>query len=131
MPNGFNSSGAPLSPPGALSKRTDMPTQGAMTVPDAAYGEQKDMREIQAGAPQAGIAPPPGIFAPSDRPMEPVTAGADAGAGPGMEALQPSDVFQEDTKMISKYLPQFEAMAADPETPESFRQFVRYVRGGR
>ena len=134
--SGFNNSGAPVSPPGALSQRTDMQPQGAMQLPDAAYGEQQEFQQIQGGALMQGqmtmpTAPPTGLMAPTERPEEPVTAGAPIGPGPGMEALPSDDPYQRDMKMLSKYMPQFEAMAADENTPESFRLFVRYVRANR
>lgn len=91
---------AQVSGPGALSRRTDSP-QPAMNLSNPKYGEQADFQAIQQGAPmQAPAGPPtPGsggqpvslptpINAPSARPGEPVTAGADAGMGPDSSALQ-------------------------------------------
>ena len=87
---------APVSGPGALSRRTDGgPTQAARPIPSGGqYGARKDMMELQSGAPMAGNpAPQPNInpitsmFEATQRPEEPITAGADMGAGPGMEAL--------------------------------------------
>lgn len=127
---GFNGSGAPLSPPGALSRRTDM--QAPMQLPDAGYGEQADFQEIQGGAPMAGgMMPPPDIFADTQRPDVPVTDGADYGPGAGMEALPTTSSFDNDAAMIAKYLPQFEQMAMQEDTPDSFRQFVKFLRGAR
>lgn len=126
---GFNNSGAPLSPPGALSQRTDK--QPAMQLPDAGYGEQAAFQEIQQGAPMAGMAPPPDMFAPTERPDVPLYDGAAYGPGAGPEALPTSTSFDSDNAMIAKYLPQFEQMAAQEGTPDSFRQFVRYLRGAR
>jgi hypothetical protein len=108
-----------------------------MQLPDAAYGEQKDFQEIQGGAPMQGrpampaMPPPTGLMAPTERPNEPVTAGASVGPGPGMESLPKDDVFSNDMKMLGKYMPQFESMAMEENTPESFRLFVRYVRANR
>lgn len=131
---GFNSSGAAMSPPGAMSQRTDMQPQAAMQIPDAAYGEQQDYQQIQGGAPMAGqpaMPMPSPLTAPTGRPNEPITAGAPVGDGPGLEALPTDSVYKQDMRMIAKYLPQFEAMAADEATPEAFRLFVRFVRGSR
>ena len=87
----FNGSGVPASLPGALSSRTDR--QPIRDIPDAAYGEQSEFRAIQGGAPMAQMdAPPPmpgSLFAPTARPQEPVTAGAEYGDGPGPEAITP------------------------------------------
>lgn len=97
---------AQVSGPGALSQRTDSP-QPAMQLPNAKYGEQANFQAIQQGAPmQAPPGPPtPGSGGPvamptpisqgSQRPGEPVTAGADAGMGPGSDALQ---IPQGDTR---------------------------------
>jgi hypothetical protein len=134
---GFNESGAPLSPPGALSQRTDMMTpQGPMALPDAGYGEQADFQEIQRGAPMAGrprpqVGMPPEMFADTQQPDVPLTDGADIGPGADSGALGTPQIMEQDTQMIAQYLPQFERMAAMNGTPESFRLFVRYLQGYR
>jgi hypothetical protein len=95
---------APVSGPGALSRRTDGGSpQGRMQLPDAKYGEQAAFQEAQGGAPMAGssMPPPQPLTGPSMRPQEPVTAGAASGPGPGpgLGQLSPqrtiSDVFQQ------------------------------------
>ena len=116
-----------------MSQRTDMQAQGSMQIPDAAYGEQQAFQDMQGGAPMAGApapmaAPPMGMSAPTQRPEEPVTAGADYGDGPGMSALPGDQTMQGDMQMIGKYLPVFESMSASDNVPESFRLFVRYLR---
>lgn len=94
---------APASGPGKLSKRTDGgPAQKLRDLPDAQYGEAKTFRELQQGAPLAQTPGPQAqgapsfaaakdlltpLDAPSERPNEPVTAGAALGAGPGPEVL--------------------------------------------
>jgi|GEM_PF-6267063 len=80
--------GLPVSAPGANSTRTDQ--QPMRDLPDAGYGENKEFREMQAGAPMAATPAPPspvGLFEPSQRPGEPVSYGANFGEGPGSEAL--------------------------------------------
>ena len=91
-----------VSGPGKFSTRTDLP-------PSQNYGDRKAMQEQIAGAPtartpdvrglptgqvraaaQRGAAPASDVtplFAPTQRPEEPVTAGIAMGAGPGPEAL--------------------------------------------
>lgn len=131
---GFNNSGQPLSPPGAMSQRTDMQAQGSMQIPDAAYGEQQEFQQIQSGAPMAGgpaVPMPVRMSDPTMRPDQPVTAGAPVGDGPGLEVLPMDSPFTQDMQMLAKYLPQFEQMAADETTPETFRLFVRWVRSYR
>lgn len=83
--------------PGKFSKRTDLPSQY--------YGEGVETASVKSGAPLASTrgvadnvggrpanapvssAPVTELFAPSQRPDEPVTAGIDMGAGPGSEVL--------------------------------------------
>jgi len=111
-----------------------MQAQGAMQLPDAAYGEQQDFQAIQAGAAMAGMPNTPmpvRLSEPTMNPDEPVTAGAPVGDGPGLDALPTDSPFSQDMQMIAKYMPQFEAMAADENTPETFRLFVRWVRSFR
>lgn len=99
---------APVSGPGALSRRTDGgPAQVLSAAPDQAYGQQKAQLDAQRAAPMGGATPPPktaapgqgaapgqmpgysgGDFnAPSARPGEPVTHGVDVGPGGGSDAL--------------------------------------------
>lgn len=91
---------APVSGPGALSKRTD--GQGVKYMSGGQYGEGQEMVELQSSAPmsktQSGSAQPrmrqqsaaspaaqqvTPLFAPTERPDEPITAGAPFGPGPG------------------------------------------------
>ena len=92
---------APVSAPGALSRRTDGgPSQTTVPMTGMGYGENADYNDIQSSAPLAaapsvsntrarkssptgqGAAATP-LFAPSGFPEEPVTAGAPFGPGPG------------------------------------------------
>lgn len=124
---GFNDSGAALSPPGALSQRTDVDSQAPMDLPDAGYGEQAEFQEIQGGAPMA--AAPEGLFDPPSGPSGPLTAGANIGPGAGLDAIQTPDSMKSDIALIAQYLPALERVEKRDDTPESFRKFVRYVRG--
>jgi hypothetical protein len=78
----------PVSGPGALSQRTDMVASNPNV-----YGDRKAMQETMSAAPMAKAqpipTPPPitGLFAPTEQPNEPVTAGSPLGAGPGPEVL--------------------------------------------
>lgn len=80
--------------PGKFSKRTDLPSSG--------YGEGVETAAIKSGAPMAktpdvrptsrsdmGMAPSQitSLYAPTERPDEPITAGITRGEGPGPEAL--------------------------------------------
>jgi hypothetical protein len=79
----------PVSGPGALSQRTDMMTASDPNV----YGDRKATEELMAGAPMAKVqdmpipSPVVGLFEPTTRPDEPVTAGNPMGPGPGPEVL--------------------------------------------
>jgi hypothetical protein len=90
---------AGASGPGKFSKRTDM------SLPSAGYGEGVETAAIKAGAPLAktpnvnpmsrseqGIAPSQleritPLYAPTQRPEEPITTGIAIGEGPGPEVL--------------------------------------------
>lgn len=137
---------APVSGPGALSRRTDGgPTQGAKPIPaNGQYGERKALQQMQSAAPMQGnpvppvpspkpSTPPPGtaganplltnLFAPTQRPDEPITAGAPVGPG-----RTPTVEYNGKYRMVSKYMPMLDQMANDPDAPASFRNFLRYVK---
>jgi hypothetical protein len=122
--------------PGPMSQRSDLPpSQGAKRLPDAAYGEQKQFQMEQAGAAMAGSAKQgPEVIplgAPSRRPDEPVTAGVDAGAGPGIEVLglkAPVDVQVEDLTALAKYMPLMAQFADSPNSTGTMKAFVKYLR---
>lgn len=133
---------APVSGPGALSRRTD--GQPRVQLPDAEYGEQKTYQAQQRAAPaaQPGIdvtaanAPSPvdmsqitPLSAQSQFPGEAVTAGANAGAGPNAAALGlPSQTVTPQTmESLRGMLPTLELMASSPMASDSFRNFVREV----
>jgi hypothetical protein len=131
---------APVSGPGRLSRRTD--GQPQVQLPDAAYGEQKTFRTDQAGAPMAATPGPGdtpmvspadlssvvGFGEPTGRPGEPVTAGAAAGPGPGVEALGLADDDDPGIRHLRDSLPALELMANQPNAGRALKQFVRRVR---
>ena len=126
---------APVSGPGSLSKRTDgIKRQTPMDMPDAAYGEQQEMRGIQSAAPMAASQMPKitPLDAPTERPDEPVTAGMDRGPGPGRASIgmpkSAQDQSSRDAMQIATYLPALEAAANRPGVPPSFVRFVRHLR---
>lgn len=118
---------APVSGPGGMSRRTDT-GQRLRELPDAQYGEAATFREDQQGAPLAQTPtgggsgapanPPPVVpfGAPTQSPDMPVTAGADAGAGPGSSALGLVDTSSEDAILSwAPYLPTLEWRANQPD----------------
>lgn len=136
---------APVSGPGALSRRTDGGPQAKRMLPDAAYGEQAEFQQIQDGAPmqgapdmgavvgqQAQMPEVTGLGAPSMRPDEPVTAGSPSGPGAGPESiglgLTNKTQNEADARDIAQYLPSLERAANQPGVPTSFVRFVKYLR---
>jgi hypothetical protein len=103
---------APMNPlagpagPGKYSTRTDNLDMGSI-----AYGEGVETAAIKAGAPlaktgevrgmpasevrAAAAGPVTELYAPTQRPNEPITAGIDMGEGPGSEALMMQSKFAE------------------------------------
>lgn len=138
---------APASGPGALSRRTDggPAKQPIRELPNAEYGGAAEFRELQQGAPlpSAPAAPkpsapllsppaqPPGVplNAPSQYADQPVTAGADAGAGPGMESLGIPNQMDVDVAAMRSRLPALELLASHPGTSQAVRNYVRRLRG--
>jgi hypothetical protein len=139
---------APVSGPGALSKRTDGPQGGGrqpIRVPTGGqYGDAQQLQQLQQGAPLAqsgGGQSQPGLLAglqlpqgasladPSAEPGTPVTAGAALGAGPGLEALGLPQQQDEDLRQLLKNLPVFEHMANVPGSSKAARNLVRQLKG--
>ena len=128
-----------MSGPGALSRRTDGgPTQAASEIASGGkYGERKALMDLQQSAPMQGnqipATPIPTIsapkepitnlFAPTQRPNEPVTAGAPVGAG-----RTPEPQVAERFAMLNKYMPALQQMENSPEAPEAFKLFMQSVR---
>lgn len=123
---------APVSGPGALSRRTDGgPIQGAKEMAgNGKYGERKALEELQTSAPMQGNPVPSmprpkvtGLFAPTERPDEPVTEGSRV--GPGM--TPPAQPTQGRFGITNKYLPEMQRIAQTNDASPSFKMFVKYV----
>lgn len=143
---------AQVSGPGPMSRRTDGGAAQALAqLPDAKYGENSQFQSLQQGAPlsaSGGASPAPfdpaslppnpaaanvvPFSAPSNRPAEPVTAGASLGAGPGPEALgiQPQQVEQQDMQKLAQNMPIYEFLANLPNAAPSSRLLVNLLRAG-
>jgi hypothetical protein len=113
---------APMNPlagpsgPGQYSTRTDKLDMGSTS-----YGEGVETQAIKSGAPLAktpDTRPTPAaevraaagepvtpLFAPSQRPGEPVTAGIDAGMGPGSSSLMMNPAREKISDVLAKMLP--------------------------
>ena len=103
--------------PGKFSTRTDNLQMGS-----TAYGEGVETQAIKSGAPlsktadvrparagdvreAAGQSPLTELYAPSQRPDEPITAGIDRGPGPGSSALMMPGVMVKTSDTLAKMLP--------------------------
>ena len=118
---------APVSGPGAMSRRTD--GQPAMQLPNPAYGEQQEFQALQQGAPMEQVQPPTPLSAPTEMPDVPVTEGLPFGPGRGPDPANPLSASQAmDMAMIAKYLPQFQAMATGEDVPDGYRRFLTTLR---
>jgi hypothetical protein len=108
---------AGVSGPGKFAVRTDKLEMGS-----TAYGEGVETQAIKSGAPlgktgdvrparagdvreAAGQAPVTELYAPSQRPDEPITAGIDMGAGPGSNALMMAKTTAKTSDALVKLLP--------------------------
>ena len=108
---------AGVSGPGKYSVRTDSLRMGSTS-----YGEGVDTAAIKSGAPLAKTpdqrpmpaaevrdaamqAPAIDLFAPTQKPSEPITAGVDAGAGPGASALMMAKSKEKLSDILVKMLP--------------------------
>lgn len=134
---------APVSGPGAHSQRTDG-GPSKMALPDAKYGEAADFQQIQQGASLgnspssaasgtqgvSGMPMPTPLSDPSAMPGQPVTAGADAGAGPDSSTLglpQQSGFTADVRKRLGPLLPWLIRKADDPHSSQEFRDQVRFL----
>jgi hypothetical protein len=102
---------AGASGPGKFSKRTDLPS--------AYYGEGVETAAIKSGAPLASTPdvrpsqapavpaqePVTSLFAPSQRPGEPITTGIDRGAGAGSSVLMMGKSSEKLSDTLVKMLP--------------------------
>jgi hypothetical protein len=112
---------APMNPlagpagPGKFATRTDNLQMGS-----TAYGEGVETAAIKSGAPLAKTAdavseptgrlrkesaPVTGLYAPTERPDEPITAGIDMGEGPGSSALMFNKNAEKLSDTLAKMLP--------------------------
>ena len=107
-----------VSGPGPYAKRTDLSYQSQSYGDGVAYDAAKSGAPLERAqkspmlsqAPQvpagAGLtAPGVGLFDPTQRPNEPVTAGVDMGEGPGSSALMMRKSVNKLSDTLAKMLP--------------------------
>jgi hypothetical protein len=83
--------------------------------------------DVRAAAAQTPVTP---LYAPSERPDEPITTGIPMGPGAGPEVLginNSIDTDEDRARMVS-YLPALEVLAASPDSSQAFRNYVRQIR---
>ena len=129
MPRGGKRRGTPGK---GYSNRTDLgmqymaQDQAGMATP-AAGG-------VEARPPAQPQGPPifaddiPNLMDPTARPDEPISAGLSFGPGPGPEALVNRDPRNLETSRLKKWLPLMDPYVDDPDTPDSVRALIRYIR---
>lgn len=128
--------------PGKFSKRTDM------NLGSIAYGEGVETAAIKAGAPLAKTEDVRGIpasqmrrnvervtplYAATERPNEPITAGIAMGEGPGPEALgiNQAQMTEDDLAFradMQEYLPVLSYISSLPSTSPETRKAIRQLR---
>jgi len=108
---------AGVSGPGKFSVRTDKLEMGSK-----AYGEGVETQAIQSGAPLAKTGdvraaragdvreaaaqePVTELFAPTERPSEPITSGIDAGPGVGASAMMMNPITEKLSDVLAKMIP--------------------------
>jgi hypothetical protein len=123
--------------PGKFSTRTDKLDLGS-----TAYGEGKATQEIKSGAPlakTANVRPTPAsamgqpvtpLYAPTERPSEPITSGIDQGLGTGSDALmlnQPAD-YTNFNANVQSYIPVLSYISGLQNTSPETRRAIRQLR---
>lgn len=135
---------APVSGPGPLARRTDGGPGGQpVRAPSGGdYGDRQMLEQLQQAAPVSatpggddaaagggmGLESLVGFGEASLEPDTPVTAGADAGAGPGLEALNLPAARDADMERLVTWLPALERMANVPGASKEARNLVRFIK---
>lgn len=127
MPRGRG--GARQGTPGkAYANRTDMATNYNMDAGSPAAGGMQPPRGAEPMRLPVYPEDTPDLSLPTQRPNEPVTDGLAVGAGRGPEAMAGYDPRVGETRQLKMWLPLLEPLANDPETPDSVRTLLQYVR---
>lgn len=114
---------APVSGPGALSRRTDGPLHAPVPGAAAPGGASAP---AASGPDLASIIP---LGAESARPNEPITAGMPLGPGGGPALPPPGGLTQQSAERLRSYLPVLIFLASSPDADPTTKQFVRQLRG--
>jgi len=132
---------APVSGPGALSRRTD-----GRVAEGFSYGMNKQINEQAASAPMAKapqprpasaskmmsaspLPPVTPITAETMDPNDPITNGVPVGPGANSIPGLPSGPTEDpDINMIRDYYPMLEFWASQPGTSQATKDYVQYLR---
>lgn len=87
--------------------------------------------KVQEGPPVLPVYPEeiPSLDMPTMRPDEPLTDGLPMGMGRGREAMTNYDPRLTETQALKRWLPILEPIGRQPDTPDSVRTLIRYIRG--
>jgi len=126
MPRGGRRQGTPGR---GYSNRTDLAQGYDMQGGGSpASGGMADLAAVQPQMPAVTPDDIPNLSDPSAYPDQPITSGLPMGPGAGPEVLQNRDPRIEETKKLQRWMPLLDIIGDDPETPDSVRSFIRYVR---
>lgn len=136
------SSPAPVSGPGAMSRRTDR-GQPIRDPGGLAYGDNQELRTTQqaapmAQAPQGAPAEPdvpltamsPNMHDPTNYPNRSVFNGMPFGPGAGPEALNQPEESAATRSKLNTMLPTLLRAAEGPDVSPEFRRMVAMIRSG-
>ena len=126
--------------PGKFAVRTD-----GLSLPSAGYGEGVETQAIKQGAPLAKTpdvlgaqgsqvkeaamkaAPVTSLYAPTERPQEPITHGIALGAGAGPEVL---GMANQDSAQYTSAYQLFQQLASNPNASPTLKYLAQRVQQG-
>ncbi len=121
----------------AYANRTDLTGKVPVDAPTGmAYGENKKLRDAQKAVPMANPEVPKPVAEPAQpqampQPMVqpvPLTAETQRPMEDIMTGMNTTRVESPDLQKMKSYLPMFELEALSSDAPETFRQFVSWLR---
>jgi hypothetical protein len=125
MPRGGRRRGTPGR---AYSNRTDLGMDYAMDQGSPAAGGMEQLAAAQQQGPLVTPDDIPNLTDPTQYPDQPIESGLPMGPGSGPEALANRDPRMQETQALKKWLPLLNVIGDDPETPDSVRTLVRWIR---
>lgn len=125
MPRGGRRRGTPGR---SYSNRTDLAQDYQMEGGSPASGGMVDLAAAASTTPLVTPDDTPGLTDPTQYPDQPIESGLPMGPGSGPEALQNRDPRAMETQALKRWLPLLNIIGDDPETPDSVRTLVRWIR---